>query len=192
MDIFPTAYFGNIRYFNELIASSNPFIETAEHFVKQTVRSRCAINSANGIQHLSIPVVRPSGSKTATTAVGISYDTYWEKDHWKAIESAYAAAPYFEFYDKEVKELIFSKPTSLIEFNTLITKQILTWLDIPLELKFTNEFIGLPDGRDYRSFPFDSRISHSPYIQVFSDSNSFTPNLSIRPFRFLFQKTMLH
>lgn len=179
MDVFPTAYFGNVMYFKNLVQSKNPFIETSEHFIKQTVRSRCTISSANGIQQLSIPTTRPNGSKSIISTVGISYDTHWEKDHWKAIESGYASSPYFEFYDKEIKELIFSKPTSLIEFNTTITNQILKWLDLKVQLNFTKEYQLDIQGIDYRAFQFDKRLPLEHYIQVFQSDKVFIPNLSI-------------
>ena len=61
--VFPTAYFGNIAYFAALAKSISPVIEGKEHFVKQTLRTRCTILGANAIQQLSIPVIRPNGSK---------------------------------------------------------------------------------------------------------------------------------
>ena len=91
--IFPTSYFGNLSYYSALIKESSIVFEAKEHFIKQTFRNRCELLTGNGIQFISIPVLRKNGSKTSIDEVEISYDTDWRKDHWKAIESAYSNSP---------------------------------------------------------------------------------------------------
>ena len=88
--VFPVAYFGNLVYFKSLLASKETVFEVHEYFVKQTLRSRCEIQSANGRIQLNIPVTKPHGSKTKMIDVEISYATDWQRIHWKSIESAYA------------------------------------------------------------------------------------------------------
>ncbi len=83
--IFPTSYFGNLSYYSALIKEFSIIFEAKEHFIKQTYRNRCEVLTGNGIQAISIPVIRKNGSKTAIDEVEISNDTDWKKDHWKAI-----------------------------------------------------------------------------------------------------------
>ena len=73
--------------------------------------------TSNGIQKLSIPVEKLHGSKSKTREIIISNQKNWRKDHWGAIESAYKASPFFQFYDAEVKDLIFNNSENLISFN---------------------------------------------------------------------------
>jgi len=173
--IFPTSYFGNLSYYSELIQEASIIFESKEHFIKQTYRNRCEVLTGNGIQAISIPVIRKNGSKTAIDEVEISNDTDWRKDHWKAIESAYSNSPYFDHYGIEVKELIYNHETNLLKFNEQIHKRICTWIGIATNYKFSNEFSSISES----TYQFKEKELIKPYIQVFGDSNSFATNLSI-------------
>lgn len=177
--VFPIAYFGNIAYFQELVRAENPIIETKEHFVKQTIRTRCEIPTANGILQLTVPVIRKDGSKTFMEDVAISYDTDWRKSHWKAIESAYASAPFFEYYGMEVEELIYQDETNLVQFDLNCTQRILDWLSIDTTLKRSLEYSDSSSVHDFRSTDFSKPIEMRAYQQVFAKPSEFTANLSI-------------
>ncbi len=177
--VFPIAYFGNIDYFRKMMSCEDVSIETKEHFIKQTVRSRCTILSANGPLVLSIPVERKNGSKTAIDEVLLSKETDWKKTHWKAIESAYSSAPYFEYYSPEVRELIYQEETSLVKFTAAITQRICEWLDLDVKLDYTREYANPSEINDFRTDEFITSSSLKPYTQVFSPTNQFEANLSI-------------
>jgi hypothetical protein len=176
MTVFPTAYFGSIAYFRSILAADHLRIEAKEHFVKQSIRTRCTILGANGKQHLSIPVEKPFGSKTPMDQLIISHTEKWQKDHWKSIESAYASSPYFDAYDREVNALIYSEERNLLRFNAQITQAILTWLDCSKALNFTTEYEAVE--KDYRQYDFGMEAEPKTYIQVF-DHGGFTQGLSI-------------
>ena len=173
--IFPTSYFGNLSYYSALIQEASIIFEAKEHFIKQTYRNRFEVLTGNGIQAISIPVIRKNGSKTTIDDVEISNDTDWRKDHWKAIESAYSNSPYFDHYGLEVKELIYNQETNLLKFNEQIHKRICTWLGIATDYKFSNEYSSISES----TYQFKEKELIKPYIQVFGDSNSFASNLSI-------------
>lgn len=173
--IFPTSYFGNIYYFKTLFQYKEICIESKENFIKQSLRNRCEILTANGVQQLSIPVIRKNGSKTPIDEVEIATNLDWQKNHWKAIESAYSSSPYFDHYGIEVKELIYNKEVNLLKFNDLIFNRVFLWLGIETKINYSTEYQNIEGMIDYRSnFP---EIPLPDYIQVFG--NSFEPNLSI-------------
>jgi hypothetical protein len=176
VEIFPTAYFGNVAYFKSLIAAVDPFIEAHEHFIKQSLRSRCEILGANGPQTLSIPVIRKNGSKTPVHEVLLDDHKRWRKEHWRSIESAYASSPYFEFYDKEVRMMIEFDTDRLIDLNMNITRSILDLLEINNEFGITEAYQMSDITTDYRPFDFNLP-DQKRYIQVFGDD--FVPNLSV-------------
>ncbi len=176
--IFPTSYFGNLEYFRLLCKVQNPLIEKREHFIKQSIRTRCKILGANGELMLSVPVIKPLGSKTPLDQILISDDLTWRKEHWRSIHSAYAAAPYFEHYERDVKSLIFSDFRDLIDLNSAITKSVIQWLSLPIDLVFTTSF-ELKYDMDYRHYDFERFEKVSPYIQVFPSDNSCNSSLSI-------------
>ncbi len=181
MHLFPTAYFGNISYYQQLYALGNPVIDGKEHFIKQTLRSRCEILGPNGVQTLSIPVVKHSGSKTPTDEIVLAKSN-WQKLHWKAIETAYGSAPYFDYYGMEVEELIAAPIPKLIDFNTAIHERICSWLDLGLKLTFTSTYL-FPEevSEDFRSedFHHPNNFLIQKYTQVFRSKQNCLLNLSI-------------
>tara|TARA_B110000285_G_C15073440_1_gene589296 strand:- start:279 stop:881 length:603 start_codon:yes stop_codon:yes gene_type:complete len=182
LPVFPITYFGSIAYYQELAKYSNVIIERKEHFPKQTYRNRCDILAGDGILNLSIPTKRTNGSKTKTEDILLSNEENWRIRHWRSIISAYQASPYFDHYGLEVKELIFNEETSFLNFNIAITKRILRWLDLNIDLELSTEFSPLIEN-DYRldlvaKNKFQD-LSKSPYIQVFPNSSSYKESLSI-------------
>lgn len=178
--VFPTAYFGSIAYFRELIRAQKVHIEAKEHFVKQTIRTRCDIQVSNGLRHLSVPVIKKNGNKTVMEDIEISYSDHWQNDHWRTIASAYASSPFFEHYGDEVKQLIFSGERNLLKLNKRITDKVLEWLFFEnVVIEYTEEFAHPSLERDFRHFHFDDRLNTKKYHQVFESENGFIPNLSI-------------
>ncbi|MBI1835721.1 MAG: WbqC family protein [Flavobacteriia bacterium] len=181
--IFPTSYFGNINYYSELIKCNTISIESKEHIQKQSYRNRCDILTSNGVQQLSIPLIRKNGSKTVIDEVEISPLNDWRKDHWKAIESAYSSSVYFDFYGLEIEELIYDYEPNLLLFNQKINSRIQKWLGIETQIQFTNTYIKQELELDLReilsSKKQEKKNNYKTYFQVFNDKFPFTPNLSI-------------
>ncbi len=177
--VFPIAFFGNVQYFKELANSSNPIFEGKEHILKGTIRSRCEILSPNGLQQLNVPLYRPNGSKTLIDQVELSTETDWQVKLCRSIKTAYSSAPFFDHYGMEVEELIFQKEKNLCRYTSNITERILEWLSIPIELKFSTEYVEDSIIQDFRLSDFNSLKEMPFYQQVFSTGKEFHPNLSI-------------
>lgn len=178
--IFPTAYFGSIYYYQKMVQAENISLELFEHYIKQTLRNRMSVLGPNGIQHLTIPIIKPNGNKTVVKALKISHAENWQKVHWRTIESAYASSPYFEHYGPEVKELVFSDIESLVDFNLNIHKRIIQWLQLPIVSKYTTTYTTEDISEDLRNhFNEGDVYVDYQYLQVFSPNHQFEPGLSI-------------
>lgn len=179
--LLATSYFPPIPYFQVLTTASVITLDGHEYYSKQTWRNRMAILTSNGVLNLSIPVTRPNGKTSPISTVLIDDSSDWRKDHWKSIESAYSHAPYFFYYGEQVKYLIYNDEKLLLDFNTTIMRQLLDWLDLSIELHYSSAYQPLSSSQDYRKTlnckTFES--VQKRYIQVFSDSLPFVPNLSI-------------
>ncbi|MGC6432750.1 MAG: WbqC family protein [Crocinitomicaceae bacterium] len=181
--IFPTSYFGNIEFYKKLSSYDSVLVESYETYPKQTFRNRCEITTANGLLPLSIPIEKPNGSKTRTNEILLSSKEKWQLIHWRAIEAAYASSPYFEYYEQEVKELIFQQELNLTQFNHNIIKRIQKWLDLPTQLIYTDKYNHIDSNLDFRNL-FSKSINprefqHDYYQQVFEIENGFFQNVSI-------------
>ena len=175
--LFPTSYFPSVSYLNAFFKEENPIIEVYESFPKQTLRNRCEILTSNGIQRLSIPVNRKNGSKTLTKEIEIDYTKKWQNDHWRAIKTAYASAPYYEEYESQIKGLIYKKQHTLIELNHSILEFVQGIIEAPIEIQNTAKYTHEHEN-DFRHVNFMDRQDITEYQQVFSYDREFTANLS--------------
>lgn len=189
--LFSTAYFAPIQYFAHMRRSSNPIIESCEHFIKQTYRNRCIIATANGQMPLSLPIDKTNSEKTSIRDVKLSDHGNWQHMHWNSIESAYNSSPFFEYYADDLHPFFVKKPGFLFDFNEEIRTKISELLDIPGDVSFTQEYIKegeTPEGwQDFRNTIHPKKIQSEvdpifiakPYYQVFDHKFGFQPNLSI-------------
>jgi hypothetical protein len=176
--LLPISYLGPVEYYAAILQSEEIFIETKEHFIKQSFRNRCIIMGANGTQTLTIPKERKSSDKTLISDISISNQDNWQKLHWQSIVSAYNSSPFFEFYKDELLPFYNTENDNLFDFNLKLSKAILRLLQVEKELNFTSEFQKECNGLDFRSSEFILK-NQEEYQQVFCEKYSFVPNLSI-------------
>jgi len=188
MLLLSTAYFAPIQYYSKLLQCDLVVIERHENFNKQSYRNRCTIYSANGLLDLVVPIVKPDKSKILITEVEISYDTLWQKQHFKAIESAYRRSPFYEYYMDDLMVFFNTPYRYLYELNMQIIRKICDLIKIPFRLQESQFYIkpgeGITDQRN-NIHPKVNRQHADPafvpprYTQVFSGKLGFKPNLSI-------------
>lgn len=180
--VLPSSYFGPIYHFSLIVNSESYFIESKENFIRQSYRNRFEILGANGLLSLTIPVKKWK-NHTSIDKIEVSFDENWQQLHWRSIESAYKASPFFEFYEEEIKPLIFSMEVNLIKRNSLIEKAVNRIINIQALPSFT-EFYEVNE-LDYRAIINPKNkvemqaVSTPKYIQVFEDKHDFIANLSI-------------
>lgn len=183
--ILTTAYLAPVEYYILLNSSKEIIIEKQDNYIKQTYRNRCIIAGANGVQTLSIPIVKPDSPKCLTRDILIADHGNWRHLHWNAIISAYNSTPFFEYYADDFYFFYNNKPKYLFEFNEKLRELICSLLDISPSIKYSTEYkmdgtFGYSDLRDRIHPKKDSYISHfRPYSQVFESRYGFLPNLSI-------------
>ena len=179
MKILPIAYFPSVHYLKVYLSDPDSVLEIHENFVKQTIRNRCEILSGNGILRLSIPLNHSSGMKIKTKDIRIDFGKSWQINHWKAIKSAYASAPYFEDYEQQINQLLLAKDEFLVDKNHRIFEFLFSILEINRTIDYTKIYTDQTD-RDYRNTDFlKNSFVMKEYQQVFSYGNEFRSNLSM-------------
>jgi hypothetical protein len=184
-----TAYFPPVEYFMLAAGTGKVLIEKHENYTKQSYRNRCNIMSANGILPLVIPVKRYRGRKTAITDVSTDDHYAWQRLHLTSIESAYRAAPFYEYYTDSILPFFTTRHGSLLDLNTAIFETMLELLDLKVSWEYTRDYEqiappGFIDGREMihpkkRYPPFTGPGAFPEYFQVFRDRHGFVPGLSI-------------
>lgn len=175
-------YLAPIAYYKALLTSEALLLEQYNHYEKKSYQNRCEILAANGQIALSVPVEKTKHPKTPFNEVKIAYHTDWQKQHLKAIISAYQNSPFCEYYIDDLRTFYEQKYEYLLEFNCALQDKILELLDEKIETSLTAAFYQDNDVNDLR-FAFHPKKKdpekYKPYIQVFSEKLGFHPNLSI-------------
>ncbi len=186
--LLSSAYLPPVQYITKFLKHQVVWLETQEHFIKQTYRNRTIILAANGPESLIIPVEKGRGPKQKMKDLRISYDTNWQHIHWQAIVSAYNSSPFFEILEADFRPFYEKQYDFLFDFNLQQLKVIFDILEISPEIRFTEEFEEVPDGcvnfreaiqpKQQKAMP-DEEFLPQIYSQVFDDKFDFVPNLSI-------------
>jgi len=184
-----TSYWPNLHYFFYVLNASIINIEQFDNYSKQSYRNRTQILSANGILNLSIPI-KKNKSKKVVKSIEISYKEDWQKNHWRAITSAYKNSPYFDFFEEDLKVFYSNKYNLLIDYNIDQLKFIIKVLKQKKNIQLTKQYESNPESvidlrtiiHPKHSYSSDKLVANKldqSYYQTFENKISFTPNLSI-------------
>ncbi len=182
--ILSSAAFPTISYLKAIVLSEHATIEQFENYIKQTYRNRYVIYAANGLLSLSIPVILATNKKIRIKDVRIDYDSNWQKQHFKTIESAYRSSPFFEYLIDDFHTFFNEKYQFLFDFNTKVLNIVLNILEVDKKIDLTVDFENIPTGKiDLRSAIHPKKVSIykdrlKPYPQVFKDKSGFKADLS--------------
>jgi hypothetical protein len=183
--ILSTAYWAPVQYFTKFVLYNKILIEKHETYPKQSYRNRMLIYGVNKIQSLQVPVVKGSFKKISIKDIKISYDTAWQKNHLKTIESAYRSTPFYEFYIDDILPFYTKKYNFLLDYNTKILTTCFELLNTNTEIEFTDKFNFSVDIDDFRNTIHPKKIIEDryftpiKYFQGFEQRHGFIPNLSI-------------
>lgn len=177
-------YLPCIEYFVQLLRHDTVYLEACENFQKQSYRNRCRILAANKIDLLSVPL-QNSNSKIPVREIEIDYSQPWQKIHWRAIQSAYGKAPYYEYVSDYFRKIYDKKPRFLWDLNLEALTVCLKVLQLEKTVVFTAEYnkgedILVKTISDKRSFIHPKKpgeMTEIKYPQAFG--REFVPNLSI-------------
>ena len=120
--LLSTTYFGPVQWYQKLHRAEHVQIERWESFQKQTYRNRCLIATTQGIQALTVPVVR--GETSLIKDLRISDHGNWRHLHWNALQSAYGESPFFEYYQDDIRPFFQNRWEFLLDFNEAIREKM--------------------------------------------------------------------
>ena len=180
--LLSTTYFGPIQWYQKLYRAEHVVIEQWESHQKQTYRNRCLIATTQGIQALTVPVVR--GETSLMKDIRISDHGNWRHLHWNALQSAYGESPFFEYYQDDILPFFTQRWDYLFDFNEAIRQKMCELIDISPQVSLTGSFQPKAD-HDFREAinpkhpASDADFESRPYYQVYQQKHGFLPNLSI-------------
>lgn len=161
----PLFLFPDVSWFLQYAADKECKVSLQGVYEKQTAQSRYCIAAANNLQLLSVPV-KHTGTKQWLSEVKINRDENWALYHAKAMKTAYAKAPFYEFYDYKIEKIINKNHENLQELAMASVQFLLDAFYLPLP-EFTNE-----------KPTIKTEVQLRPYSQVFEDKHGFRPQVS--------------
>ena len=179
-----TTYLGPVQLYTKFCIFDRIFVEAEENYLKQTYRNRCVIAAANGMQALTVPIVKPDTLKCLTRDIRISDHGNWRHLHWNALVSAYRMSPFFEYYEEDFAPFYEKKYDYLFDFNEHLREMICRLLDVQPNIQPTTVYLPQVEN-DFRemispkSRTDDASFCPVRYYQVFQEKYQFLPNMSI-------------
>ena len=183
--IIDLQYLPCLAYFSVLQRYQTILLERHEHYVKQSFRNRCYLNTEHGPAALIIPLTGKHG-KVSVSEVRPDYSQKWLNNHWRTIRSAYGKAPFFEFYADDLYDILYQKHEFLYDLNHALLTMCLRWLRFDLKLEetlsyekqYNSEYDDLRSCITPGSSDFVRGVYRAvPYRQVFG--STFAGNLSV-------------
>lgn len=180
MDLF---YLPPIEFFVAVKDYDTIWIEKQDNYQKQSYRNRTAVQLANKVKYLSIPV-RAGNKKNKYASIQVDDDQRWRDIHLRGLQSAYGKAPFFEYIYPEMEAIFLSNNKCLYDFNLELLTFCLRFLGNTARLEETAEYRPQRGRNDLRgvlkakeSYKYRNIYSPYPYNQIFGVN--FVPNLSI-------------
>lgn len=194
--LFPTAYLPSISWCSAFWNARQVLIDTSENYQKGSLRNRAYIAGPNGVQRLSIPLLKGKHQQLPIREVRIANHEPWQRQHWRTICTAYGNAPYFEHYAGALELFYAREYEFLYDLNEALLRFVLLekmgWKGRLLTGGDTAADVApLPRWLDQAGDAFDRapQVSGSPllpksvgfafYPQVFQEKHGFIPDLSI-------------
>lgn len=167
------------------IAQSEICWEVCDNFQKQTYRNRAYICTDRGKLMLNIPIqhVGKGQGRQLYKDVKVENDYKWQRQHWRALQTAYRTSPYFEFYEDEIAPLYTKTHSHLLDYNLKSIEIICDCLQIDMPNLKTKKFELQPtnttDTRHLVKAKNEIAFEQPKYVQVFGERHGFIENVSV-------------
>jgi hypothetical protein len=162
-------------------AEEGGIIDVHERWVKGTARNRIACADARGPFGLTIPVVHPGDAPLSEVRISGHIP---EVKLWRAVETAYRSAPFFDQIEAELHPLWSQNIRAgalLAEASSALLAWTSSWIGVPVPRSATEPLPWFWDGPDLRERAAlrGKGISFVPYPRVFMDRVPFPHGLSV-------------
>jgi len=181
-------YLPSIAFFVYALQYQPILFEVYANYQRSSYTNRTYIAGANGKQRLSIPLVGGSRQKNNIIHLNIDFSENWAKEHWYAIQSAYAKAAFFEYYEDDMRRFFQSPIDSLLTWSLQWFNWLCEQLNFQPVYESTEKYIPSnilsDDIYDARNLirpnqSYDLLLQNLHYYQLFNEKHGFIYNLSV-------------
>jgi hypothetical protein len=158
--------FPSVAWFLKACQQDRMDIATGGNYEKQSHFNRYIIAGPNGFQNMVVPV-NHTGEKKLLKDASISQHSKWNREHVHALNCAYNKAPFYEFYDYKLHEILNRNHPNLLDLmeESIVFLHRQFRLEVPIN--FVNEWQ-----------PNLLECTVPKYPQVFEEKFGFRPHIS--------------
>lgn len=176
--IVPPVYAGTVPLYAAMAQYGAVCLDPSTPWDKRRKEShRTVIAGANGIQRLTVPIVKPDRYHGTTVGdIKVSDHGHWWDLHRGAIESAYGRTPYYEYYADEIAPAFTGHIDSLYNLDLLLHRfacRVAGINDISGDTRAISHY------RPVLLADHATTATEHPYWQVWADRYGFQPGLSV-------------
>ncbi len=158
-------------------------LDISHHYYKRSYINRCRIHGPNGVQTLTIPLLKGKHQMTPIRELRIARHEPWRDHHLKSLKTAYGSAPYFDHYWDELEQMYREPLDLLIDLMQRQYELLIELLELPIYVSWKAEY-----QQDAGPVTYDARGLSSPrspyaslpaYPHIWDDRRVFVADLSL-------------
>ncbi len=131
-------YIPGLSFFYKMSRVDSFAIADDLRFYGKGTLNRARIKTADGVQWLTVPLLRKGKGPQLIKDLRIDNTREWRQKHWKALRVNYSYSPYFEYYIDYFEKIYQKEWTFLLDLNMVIIELVRKALGIECPLSFTS------------------------------------------------------
>jgi hypothetical protein len=159
-------YFPSVPYLSLFL--DEVWLEAQENYQKQSSRNRTRIWGKQDSDTLVIPI-RHTQDKIPITEVCVDDSQHWRNRHWRALTSNYGKSPYFEYFEDQLKQVIYAENPFLWALNLAALDFLREAFRLKAKVFHTQTYLKTQP-EDLRNFSFQNPRFLVPYSQGISET----------------------
>lgn len=140
ISVMQPTYLPWMGYFALIDCSDKFVIYDDVQFEKRSWQQRNRIKTSQGIQMLTIPVLKKASESRLIYDMLINEEENWRKKHLMSIEQSYKGSAHFSDFFPVLESCYLNQTSSLAEFNSHIIKEICAYMGIDQKIVFSSSF----------------------------------------------------
>ncbi|MDD4982070.1 MAG: WbqC family protein [Candidatus Omnitrophica bacterium] len=156
-------YLAWIGYFHKILKSDTFVFLDNVQYKKREYQNRNRIRTKNGVQWLTVPVVKSPDRFIKIKDVLVDNSQDWAARHWKALYLNYNHSPYFKEYSDFFHGLYGKKWEKLLDLNIYIIKGINKFLNINKDI-YLESGLGINNTKTARIIDICGRLGADTYL----------------------------
>ena len=168
--------FPPVRFFQKAALVNDFLLADTFPFPKREKINRYRVIGFVGCVGLVVPLRRGSKSGAISDLEVVTEGEDWRVKHWRTLANVYSAAPFFEYYADELRELLGRAGTSFVNFAAETVRWCAGKLGLTVRFQLLSELVSEITG-DLALLEAAKKLSARAYLMLPDDRDIRDPSL---------------